>query len=88
MPLSQPRYKISHSSRIGSLLLESSSPQSLHRPDPSETAYLVSGHMKLDVMSDQVLLRSHVLCNPMSQFPPSIKVTITQPTDECLKDRG
>jgi len=61
MPLHQPRYEIGHSSRIRSLLLESSHPQSSHRHRPSETTHLVSAHMMANVTSDQVLLRSHIL---------------------------
>jgi len=44
--------------------------------------------MNVNVVGNQVLLRSHVLCDIMSQFPPNIEVTTTQRTDESLKDRS
>ena len=42
----------------------------------------------VNVASDQVLLRSHILCNRTNWFPPNIEVIITQRTDECFEDRG
>ena len=87
MPLRQSEYEVCHSSGVGSLLLRSSNPQSSDQPNLPETAYLVSRHMKVNVVSDQVLLRSHVLYNIASQLT-SIKVTTTQRTDKSLKDRS
>lgn len=61
MPLHQPRHEISDGSGVGSLLLKSSNPQSSPRPGPSGSVYLVSRHMNVDVVGNQVLLCSHVL---------------------------
>ena len=79
MPLHQPRDGIGHSSLARSLLLESSNSQSSHRTSPIEITYLVSGHMVVDVASDQMLLRSHILYARESVSSQMLKrrVTIT-----------
>ena len=61
MPLHQANHEIGNSSGVGSLLLKLSNLQSSPRLDPPGTVYLVSRHMNVDVVGDQVLLRSHVL---------------------------
>lgn len=42
----------------------------------------------INVVGDQVLLRSHVLCNRADQFPPKVEEEVVRLTDERFEDRG
>ena len=88
MPLHQPRDEIGHSLRVRSLLLKSSNPQGSHRTNPIETTHLVSSHMMVDIASDQMLLRSHILYARKSVFPNVGTIVTPQLTDERFEYRG